>query len=142
MIAQAVVDASIAVKWVVQEPGSERARLLSAARLEAPDLLWIECANILWKKVRLGDLRRLDAFECLKLLLEAPVVLAAGRELLEPALRLSLELEHPVYDCLYVALAQRRNVPLITADRKLVLSARRHKRMALAVQLLDEVALG
>lgn len=43
----AIVDASVAVKWLVQEPGSEQARLLSRARLEAPDFLPLECANIL-----------------------------------------------------------------------------------------------
>jgi predicted nucleic acid-binding protein len=50
MIDAAVVDASVALKWALEEPGSDRARLLSSARLEAPDLLPIECANVLWKK--------------------------------------------------------------------------------------------
>jgi len=54
MISAAVVAASVAIKWVIQEPGSEQARLLSNASLEAPDLLPIECANILWKKTQLS----------------------------------------------------------------------------------------
>ena len=45
-----IVDASVAVKWVVDEQFSDAARLLAGARLYAPDLLYIECANILWKK--------------------------------------------------------------------------------------------
>ncbi len=49
MIEAAIVDASVAVKWVVQEPGSDRARWLAKAKLEAPDLLSTECANVLWK---------------------------------------------------------------------------------------------
>ena len=36
-----------------------------------------------------------------------------------PALELARELGHPVYDCVYLALARRRNAPLITLDRKL-----------------------
>jgi len=43
-----VIDASIAVKWVVGEDGSDEAlALLRTARLSAPDLLAAECANIL-----------------------------------------------------------------------------------------------
>jgi predicted nucleic acid-binding protein len=46
-----VIDASVAVKWVVEEPGTQEALLLRQHRLLAPDLLVAECANILWKKV-------------------------------------------------------------------------------------------
>ena len=61
MISAAVVDASVAVKWVVEESDSVQARSLSRARLEAPDLLPVECANILWKKERIGDLTKEQA---------------------------------------------------------------------------------
>ena len=56
MIEAAVIDACVAVKWVIQEAGSEEARRLFSARLEAPDLLLVECANILWKKASLRDI--------------------------------------------------------------------------------------
>src|ERR1019366_1533318 len=108
VIDAAVVDASVAVKWVVEEPDSGPARSLAHARLEAPDLLHVECANILWKKARIGDLTRRDAAGCLDVLLHAPVTLTGSRELLDLALDLSLEWQHPVYDCVYVALAIRR----------------------------------
>jgi predicted nucleic acid-binding protein len=43
-----VIDASIAVKWVVEEPGTAAAlSLRRQAKLIAPDLLCAECANIL-----------------------------------------------------------------------------------------------
>jgi predicted nucleic acid-binding protein len=50
-----VVDASIVIKWFVDEVHSEAARSLQEDQYElsAPDLLWPECGNILWKKVRL-----------------------------------------------------------------------------------------
>ena len=89
MIPAAVVDASVAIKWVVSEHDSDRARLLSNARLEAWDLLPIECANVLWKKVRAGDMARAEAASRLALLRTAPIVLADGRALLDNALRLS-----------------------------------------------------
>ena len=79
MIDSAVVDASVAVKWVVREQHSGDARSLAGARLEAPDLLLVECANIIWKKVRLGDLAPRDAAGRLALLLRAPVVITASR---------------------------------------------------------------
>lgn len=138
MIAAAVVDASVAIKWVVQEEHSDQARLLSIAKLEAPDLMLVECANILWKKVLLGDLRASDVTPRLALLLRSPVVLTASRELLESALRISLDLKHPVYDCVYLALALKRNIPLVTADRKLFNAARKRRRPGAKVELLAQ----
>jgi predicted nucleic acid-binding protein len=132
----AIVDASVAVKWLVQEPGSEQARLLSRARLEAPDLLPVECANILWKKVRVRDLSREEALARLQLLLQAPVSLAVSRILLEPAIEISFDLRHPVYDCVYLALALQRQVPLVTADERLVAAVRKLPRLAAHVILL------
>ena len=139
MIEAAIIDASVAAKWVVEEPGSDRARQLAGARLEAPDLLLAECANILWKKTRLGDLSRRDARECLALLLRSPVTLADSRGLVGLALQLSFELNHPVYDCVYLALAVRRSVPLVTADERLVSAARRQRKLAISVMLLKDL---
>jgi predicted nucleic acid-binding protein len=135
----AVVDASVAVKRVVDEPDSGLARSLAGARLEAPDLLPIECANILWKKVGIGDLTRPEAARRLEVLLHAPVALTVGGELLDLALDVALEWQHPVYDCLYVALAIRRNIPLVTADKRLAGAARKRKRHAARVILLAEL---
>jgi predicted nucleic acid-binding protein len=47
-----VIDASVAIKWLVDEPGTAAALSLRRHRLLAPDLLIAECANVLWKKVR------------------------------------------------------------------------------------------
>ncbi len=47
-----VVDASVVIKWVIEETGTQDALALRRHRLLAPDLLIPECANILWKKVR------------------------------------------------------------------------------------------
>ena len=137
--AAAVVDACVAVKWVVEEAGSDTARSLSPTRLEAPDLLLIECANILWKKVRLGDLSPRDAAVRLDVLMVAPVKLTAGGELLKSALELALELQHPVYDCMYVALALRRDIPLVTADERLAAAVRKRRKLAARVLLLSEL---
>jgi len=139
VIEAAIVDASVAVKWVVKESGSERARLLSQAKLEAPDLLPIECANILWKKVRLRDLTREEASTRLELLLRAPVSLSESRRLLDSALGLSLDLGHPVYDCVYIALALSRDIPLVTADERLVAAVRKSPKVASRVMRLADL---
>ena len=118
---------------------SDQARRLSQARLEAPDLLPVECANILWKKVRVRDLTSDDAAARLQFLLRAPVPLAESHPLLDRALGLSFELRHPVYDCVYLALALRRGVPLVTADKKLASVARKSSAAAAHVLLLDDL---
>jgi len=52
-----VVDASVALKWVIPEVGAEAALALRAAdRLIAPDLIVAECANALWKMVSRGEM--------------------------------------------------------------------------------------
>lgn len=135
----AIVDASVAVKWVVNESGSDRARLLSQTRLEAPDLLPVECANILWKKVRVRNLTREEASTRLEVLLRAPVSLAESRRLLDSAFGLSLELRHPVYDCVYIALALRRDIPLVTADDRLVAAVRKSPKVASRVMRLADL---
>ena len=139
MIDSAVVDSSVAVKWVVREQHSDCARLLARVRLEAPDLLLVECANIIWKKVRLGDLAPRDAAGRLGLLLRAPVAIAASRELLDSALQLSLELNHPVYGCVYLALARQREIPLVTADRRLVSAVSKRSALGIRVEFLSDL---
>lgn len=119
-----VVDASVVVKWVVDEVGSEEAAALRGDELQAPDWIQVECANVLWAKSRRKELTSNEAVERIALLLEAPVVLVPSPELLDQAFALALELAHPVYDCLYLALALERRCPLVTADERFVTAVR------------------
>jgi predicted nucleic acid-binding protein len=139
VIEAAIVDASVAVKWVVREADSDRARLLSQARLEAPDLLLVECANILWKKVLLRDVTQAEAAARLQWLERAPVSLAESPPLLEAALGLAFDLRHPVYDCVYLALALRRDLPLVTGDERLVTVAGRSPKLSAHVLRLADL---
>jgi predicted nucleic acid-binding protein len=117
-----VVDASVAVKWVVAEPGSEAALALrrrhGPAGLLAPELLAVECANILWRKARLGELSAREARVAGAVLARAGVALLPVR--LPAALDLALRLGHPAYDCAYLALALERGLPFATADARLL----------------------
>jgi predicted nucleic acid-binding protein len=113
----AVIDASVAIKWVVEEEGTSQAlTVLQRATLMAPELLIAECANVLWKKVRRKELSGDEALLAARLLAAASIELVPSRPLLETATRLAIDLDHPAYDCLYLALAIDKGCPFITAD--------------------------
>lgn len=116
-----VVDASIAVKWVVEEEGTQQALTLRRqAKLIAPDLLIAECANILWKKVQRDELSKEEAFLAARLLQAAEIELLPTRSSMEAAIRLATELDHPAYDCIYLALAIDNACKFVTADERLL----------------------
>jgi predicted nucleic acid-binding protein len=119
-----VVDASVAVKWFLPEHGAEAAHslLLGHEKLVAPTLIRIEVAAAITRKVRLGELPVEDAeATCdlwLRALLRGVVTLRPDEDNLETAVKLALQIRHPLQDCLYLALAQRDGGSLITADPK------------------------
>lgn len=120
-MANYVVDASIAVKWLVSEAFSEEsAQLLASTHsLIAPELLFAEAANALWALCRRGDITENDLAEAIDVLKTAPVSVPSSMQHLTPsAARLAADLDHPVYDCFYLALAMQTNYPLITADMR------------------------
>lgn len=116
-----VIDASVAVKWFLPEQDSENALLLAANhQLRAPPLLMAEVGNAIWKKLRHGELiEKLDAF-ARHADLGQVVEIVEGRtsELAVRALELALMLDHAIYDCVYLALAEADDDVLITADVK------------------------
>ena len=117
-----VIDASIAVKWVIEEGGTADALALRRPeiRLIAPDLLVSECANVLWKKVQRKEISREEAFIAARLLQGADIELLPTRSVLEPAVRFAIELDHAAYDCIYIALAIDNGCQFVTADERLV----------------------
>lgn len=125
-----VVDASIAIKWVVEEEGTPAAlKLRRGARLLAPDLLVPECANILWKKVQRKELSGDEALIAARLIQSAELELLPTRSLLGSATSLAIELEHPAYDCIYLALAAAINCQFVTADERLLRKLARGTRL-------------
>jgi predicted nucleic acid-binding protein len=137
-----VIDASIAIKWVIEEEGTPQALTLRrTARLLAPELLVAECANILWKKARRNELSREEALLAARLLQTAAIELVPTRSLLAAATRIAIELDHPAYDCHYLALAIENDCRFVTADERFLrkLGGRRSRFRAKAV-LLTEAA--
>lgn len=121
----AVVDASVLIKVFLPEEGSEAATRLiqnsGAAIVRAvPDLVYLECANIVWKWVRRGMLAADLARQSVADLRALPLQVWPSAELIEPALDIALTRDVTVYDASYVALADLLDIPLITADDALV----------------------
>ena len=115
------VDASVVVKWYVSETHSEEARVLLGHRLErfAPDFVLVELASIFWKKARLREIGDPHAyFQELSRIREA-VVLSSSADLIEQAAQVATQIDHPVYDCLYIVCAEATGSTLVTADRRL-----------------------
>jgi predicted nucleic acid-binding protein len=123
-----VVDASVAAQWVLDEPGTIRARALEKdEQLIAPSLISTELGNALWKAVRRGDFERAEALAAMSAVLLPFEVLIPVEDLRNRALEIAIELDHPIYDCFYLALAERERCPLVTADKRLMAAAKRLK---------------
>jgi predicted nucleic acid-binding protein len=118
-----VVDASVALKWYLKEEDSEAALALldSAERLIAPDLVVAELCNGAWRLIRRGELRTEQLALLARGVPDVFSTLHGSASLATRAAAIALELDHPVYDCFYLALSETRNAPLVTADRRLVL---------------------
>jgi predicted nucleic acid-binding protein len=114
-----VVDASVAFKWFVPEVGSEKALALLEldTDLIAPELLCVEVVNAMWARLRGRDNFRsvvTDAAAALPRMIDTLVPIGT---LLPRALEMTIELNHPLYDCLYLALAEMSDDKLLTADQ-------------------------
>jgi predicted nucleic acid-binding protein len=135
-----VVDASVAIKWIVEEADSNLARSLEQYELIAPEFVRLECLNALWRRINNGQLDAAEIPEMRSLLDALPIEFYAVEERLEEILWLSVSLKHPVYDCTYLALALAFDVPVVTADRRFVSAVRRRPELAGSIVLLGETA--
>jgi predicted nucleic acid-binding protein len=131
-----VIDASVALKWVLDESGRDQADALLDDDLIAPVLWLIEAANALWRRTTLGEISAEEARERLSELANAPVASLAIEPHLMAALTLATELAHPIYDCLYLALALHHETHVVTADRRFHAAAENLPKTAGRVRLL------
>jgi predicted nucleic acid-binding protein len=132
-----VVDASVALKWVIEEDGSATARaLVEDEELVAPDLIFIECANALWTKVRRNQIARSDAIAAFAAIEAAPISSVASRAHVASAQSIAFELEQTAYDSLYLAVALAERSILVTADEAFARAALAHPVYRDSVRLL------
>jgi predicted nucleic acid-binding protein len=116
-----VLDASVVVKWFVPEIHSDAARrlLLLPHEYVAPDLLFAETANTIWKKIRREELTAEEGQRLAADIGHIAVETVPCQALAEDAHALANATGRTVYDSMYVALAVRLNTQSITADDRL-----------------------
>ena len=116
------VDASVVVKWFASEELTGNAILLRAHRLElhAPDFLLAEFVNVFWKKSRREEIPDAPRYVGEIPRLKEEIALHSMPSLIDRAGHISLVLDHPVYECLYLGCAEGTGSPLVTADKRFV----------------------
>jgi predicted nucleic acid-binding protein len=133
-----VIDASVAIKWVIDEEGSDAARRLAAEEvMAAPELLLVECANVLRTYARYGRLDSAHARAALSAIEAMPVRLASIRSHVAAAHSIATELNRSAYDALYMAVAVHERATLVTADRRFASAALDHPVYRSSVRLLS-----
>jgi predicted nucleic acid-binding protein len=134
-----VLDASVVLKWFVPEVHSDAARRLLDAPHQylAPDLLFPEAGNAIWKKVRRGELTAEEAQRLIADLSTVAVDTIATRGLLADAYALATATGQTVYDATYLALAVRLETQLITADDRLEKALAAHPMIAAHVRTIQ-----
>ena len=138
-----VVDASVALKWVLEEDQSDRAEALGLGReLMTSALLWPEAGNAIAMRVRRGELDRVRGSDALRDLRSAPLrTRPLDGDGVQAAFSIACDLAHPIYDCCYLALAIEEGSIVVTADRRFRLAVAKHPSLADRVVLLRDIVL-
>lgn len=119
-----VIDTSVAVKWFLKESLEDKALELRDAFkkrkciLMAPDLIYGEFANTIWKRVKFNKLDENIGKLMVADFMLIPIDIVPSRNLLLTAFKLATDFKQSVYDALYLALSVLRNSSFITADEK------------------------
>jgi predicted nucleic acid-binding protein len=128
-----VVDASVTLKLLIEEPGTQEAKRFFGRLTEAdppllyvPDLIYIECANIVWKYVSRHNYASGQAQKALETLTYLALEAYPTQHLFQEAFKLSCRHAISSYDACYLALAQRVPCPLVTEDAALIRKVRPH----------------
>lgn len=119
-----ILDANIAVALAIEHPFSKAAAHLATTPFVAPQLMIVEAANTLWKYAVHGTLGAHDVIFAVEHIAQLGEFVP-DEILLHAAIEIAIANRHPVYDCLYLALARQRRERLVTGDIKLDALARR-----------------
>jgi predicted nucleic acid-binding protein len=138
-----VVDASVGLKWVLEEEQSDLATALGRGRdLFTSALFWVEAGNAIASRVRRGEIGRERGNDALQDLRRAPLhTRSLDADAVVAALAIAHDLRHPIYDCCYLALALEENALVVTADRRFRTSVAAHPVFAERVVLLRNIVL-
>jgi predicted nucleic acid-binding protein len=121
------IDASGALKLAFEEAGSSQAQDVVSGpdALIAPDLILFEVHHVLRKRMRRGEITRAALISASAAIQHVFEAIEPSGGLFDQARDLSISLDHPIYDCFYIALAERSRATLVTADAKQLQAARR-----------------
>jgi predicted nucleic acid-binding protein len=135
-----VLDATIALQWVLASPGTEQALdlLSSRHRFAVPDVLKHEIEGVLEDAERLGLTPDPTAAGLAGRFRNLGIEVVDSRPHLGTAVELSMALSQPILACVYLSVAMARGTRLVTSDKEFVSSARRHPRCRDNVALLGE----
>ena len=116
-----VVDASVAVKWLIYEESSDRAVEFARSNNHfiAPRMIMTEVANALARKTIQGAISSEDAKQQFTKLPYFFDEVVSVDDLITDALHNACLFRHPIYDLIYVEAARRRGIQLVTADPRL-----------------------
>lgn len=119
-----VVDSGVAVKWFVIEPDSLTAREILLAykggllEFHAPDLIYAEYGNIIWKKQAFQNFDAFDAATALNEFRQIRFTLTPVATIFDEAYKIAVKHKRTFYDSLYLALSVKENCEFVTADEK------------------------
>ena len=125
-----VLDSNVAIKWGLPEGDSDKALAIKEAYADgthdllAPDIFPIEVGNAFTRAERRGILKPPESINALRDILLISPKFYDSLPLLKRAMEISSESRCNVYDCLYLALAEREGCPLLTADKTFMNSLR------------------
>lgn len=117
-----VLDCSVAVKWYVPEALSDVADGLltdiqaGRVRVVAPDSIFAEMGHALRRHLLAGRLQGSECHALMARFVATPIPTVPTRRLAEDAMRLTVAEKRPFYDALYVALAIREDLKVLTVD--------------------------
>lgn len=127
-----VLDSNVAVKWVLPEIESPTARALRDGYgrgihfLISPDIFPVEVGHALTRAERQHRINQSESLNLWTDVMTSPPQLFSHLSLMPDAIRLSSQIRIGVYDCLYVALAEREQCRVATADQRLLHSFPAH----------------
>lgn len=117
-----VVDASVAIKWYIPEDHeAEAARLReSAGEFHAPELIVPEFSNVIWQKIRRGEISQLEGEQIVSAFVRSDIRLHSQHRFARSAFVGACMTGQTVYDWTYLSLAIGLSCKMVTADQRFI----------------------
>lgn len=134
-----IADTSVIIKTVIHENLSGTARRLRDQGMAAPSLWIAEAGNVLWRKQQVKIISRVEAATLYDALLGAPISTFQYEADAQDAMEIAVALQHPIYDCFFLAAAIREDTFVVTDDARFASAVRRHGKWSSHLRMLAEL---